>query len=66
MGKLGLTKLTMAQTWGKPPPFPLIVYSMAGHRASIQMAFLSWDSQVGVLKFPKLGPTIEMRFKEKL
>jgi len=38
------TRLTMAQTWGKPPPSPFIVYSVAGHGAYIQMAFLSWDS----------------------
>jgi hypothetical protein len=47
MGKHRFTSLTMAQTWGKPSPFPLIVYSMPGHETSTQMSFLK-------LKFPKL------------
>jgi len=46
----------MAQNWGKPPPspFPLIIFFVLSHGANIQMS-LSWDSQVGVPKFPKIG-----------
>jgi hypothetical protein len=31
MGKVELTRLTTAWTWGKPPPSPLYVYYVAGH-----------------------------------
>jgi len=46
-GKHRLTSLTMAQTRGKPSPFPLIVHFMPGHETNTQMSFLK-------LKFPKL------------
>jgi len=45
----GHTRLTTATT------FRLIVYSMASHGAYIQMAFLSWDSRVGVPKLRQMG-----------
>ncbi len=54
-GKHGLTRFTTAKTWGKPPPSPLIVFSMPSHGTNTQTSFLSQDSQVGVPKFPKLG-----------
>jgi hypothetical protein len=38
-GQLGFTRLTMARTWGKPPPSPLIVYFVPFHGGHIQMAF---------------------------
>jgi len=34
---------------------PLIVYFVPSHETNTQMSFLSRDSQIGVLKFPKLG-----------
>ncbi len=40
---------------GEATTFPLIIYYMALQEAHIQMAFLSRDSQMGNLKFPKLG-----------
>ncbi len=40
---------------GEATTFPLIVYYVLDHRTSTQMSFLSHDSQVGVLKFLKLG-----------
>jgi hypothetical protein len=40
---------------GEATTFPLIMYYVPLHEAHIQMAFLSRDSQMGVLKFPKLG-----------
>jgi len=54
-GQHGHTRLTTARTWGKPPPSPLIVYSVAGHGAYIQMTFLSQDSRVEVPKSCQLG-----------
>jgi len=52
--KLGLTRLTTAQTWGKPPPSPYsILYGWP--RDQHPNNILSQDSQVGVPKFPKLG-----------
>jgi hypothetical protein len=33
------TRLTTVRTWGKPPPSPLIIYSIPLHGAHIQMAF---------------------------
>ncbi len=51
-GKFGLTRFTTAQTWGKSPPSPLIIYYVPLHEAHIQMAFCSetpkwesWNSQ---------------------
>ncbi len=40
---------------GEATTFPLIVYSTPLHMAHIQMVFLSQDSQVGILKLPRLG-----------
>jgi hypothetical protein len=40
---------------GEASTFPIIVYYVPLYEAHIQMAFLSYDSQVGVPKFPKLG-----------
>jgi hypothetical protein len=52
---------------GEATTFPLIVYYVPLHKAHIQMAFCpgtpkweswdsqSWDSQMGVVRFPKLG-----------
>jgi hypothetical protein len=40
---------------GEATTFPIIVYSVAGHGAYIQMAFLSRDSRVGVPKSRQLG-----------
>jgi len=54
-GQHGHTRLTTARTWGEVITFPLIVYSVANHRAYIQMAFLSRDSRVGVSKSRRLG-----------
>jgi len=53
-GKHKLTRLTMAWTWGKPPPPPYIILCSwpQGHHPN---GILSRDSQVGVLKFLKLG-----------
>jgi hypothetical protein len=39
---------------GEATTFPHIVYSAPLHSALIQMAFLSRDSQMGVLKLPRL------------
>ncbi len=78
MGKFGLTRLTTAWTWGKPPPSPLIVYYVPLHEAHIQMAFCpetpKWESQnsqswdLMTLGPHKLvcRPLIEIRFKTKL
>jgi len=49
------TRFIMASIWGKPPPSPLIVYSVAGYGAYIQMIFLSRDSWMGVSKSRRLG-----------
>ncbi len=64
---------------GEATTFPLIVYFVASHKAYIQMAFLSRDSQVGVPNSRQLGlprlwsphnfasrPPIEVRSKAKL
>jgi hypothetical protein len=40
---------------GEATTFSLIVYSVPGHTTNTQMSFFSRDSQVAVLKFPKLG-----------
>jgi len=54
--KLGLTRFTTAQTWGKPPPSSLL-YTLClstSPRDPHPNGFLSWDSQVRVPKLPKL------------
>ncbi len=64
---------------GEATTFPLVVYFVPSHGTSIQMSFLSQDSQVRVLKVPKLGlsrlwkthnfvckPPIKVRFEAKL
>jgi hypothetical protein len=53
--KHGFIKLITAQTWGKPPPSPLIEFYVLGHRAYIQMSFCPEIPKFEVLKFPKLG-----------
>jgi hypothetical protein len=53
------TTLTMAPTWGKPPPSPyniLSVWPWDQHPNDI----LSWDSQMGVSKFSKLGTSTNL------
>jgi hypothetical protein len=52
MGDLGLTRLTTAQTRGKPPPSPNIIFSAPLYEAYIQMVFClmipqgeSWNCQ---------------------
>jgi len=49
-----LTKLITAQTWRKPPPSPnsILCAWLEGQHPNV---IFSWDSEVGVLKFPKLG-----------
>jgi hypothetical protein len=39
---------------GEATTFPFIIYYAPLHEAHIQMAFLSQDSQMGVLKLPRL------------
>jgi hypothetical protein len=64
---------------GEATTFPLIVYFVPLHKAHIQMALFSQDSQMGVSKFPKVGtlvtlgphnfvcrPPIEIKSKAKL
>ncbi len=53
-GKLGLTRLTTARTWGKPPrsPYTILCASPWGPHPN---GILSRDSQVGVSKFLNLG-----------
>jgi hypothetical protein len=53
-GKLGLTKLTTARTWGSHhlPPYSILCASPRGPHPN---GILSWDSQLGVLKLLKLG-----------
>ncbi len=77
-GKHELTRFTTARTWGKPPPSPYsILY--AWPRDQHPNVILSLDSQVKVLKFPKIKtfatlgvhnfvcrPPIEVRSKAKL
>jgi hypothetical protein len=50
----GHTRLTMAQTWGGHhlPPYSILCTFPWGPHPN---GFLSWDSQVGVPKLPKLG-----------
>jgi hypothetical protein len=49
MVKFGLTKLTTAQTWEKPPPSPFILYFVPSHETSTQMSFCpgtpKWESR---------------------
>ncbi len=76
-GQHGHTRFTMARTWGKvdlgeATTFPLIVYSVAGHGAYIQMVFL--HPEIAPTRTPATlephnftsRPWIEMRFKAKL
>jgi len=51
--QLGLTKLTTARTWGKPPPSPYNILC-ACPRGPHPNDFLSQDSQVEVPKLSKL------------
>jgi hypothetical protein len=51
-GDFGLTRLTMAQTRGKLPPSPHIVF-FAPLRSTYLNGFLSRDSQKGVPKLPR-------------
>jgi hypothetical protein len=46
---------TSGPNLGEATTFPLIIYSVTGHGAYIQMAFLSWDSRVGVPKSRQMG-----------
>jgi hypothetical protein len=74
MGKLGLTRLITAQTCGKPPPSPLIVYYVPFHKAHIQMAFCPRSPEIPKVTTPTtLGthnfvckPPNEMKFQAKL
>jgi hypothetical protein len=54
MGNLGFTRLTTVQTWEKPPP-PFYNIFCASSQGPDPNGILSWDSQMGVSKFPKLG-----------
>ncbi len=49
ISKHRLTRFTTAQTWGKPSLSPLIVFSMFGHGANMQMSFCleipKWESR---------------------
>jgi hypothetical protein len=78
MGKPGLTRLIIAQTWGKAPPSPLY-YSLCMATWQHPNVILSQDSQVGspkILEIKLLAileahnilcrPLIEVRFKETL
>jgi hypothetical protein len=40
---------------GEATTFPLIVYSVHGHRTSTQMSFCPGTPKLGLPKFPKLG-----------
>jgi len=40
---------------GKTNTFPLIVFSMLGHRACTEMSFCLGTPKLGISKFPKLG-----------
>ncbi len=54
MGKHRFTKLTTAQTWGKPSPPPFIIFFMLGHGAYTQMSFyLSIFLKLGLLRLWK-------------
>jgi hypothetical protein len=52
--KHGLIRFNTAQTWGKPPPSPYSILCAWPHDQHPNV-ILSWDSQMGVSKFPKLG-----------
>jgi hypothetical protein len=52
--QLELTRLITAQTWGKPPSYP-IYYTMCLSTRPTSNDILSRDSQMGVSKLPKLG-----------
>jgi hypothetical protein len=54
-GQIWTNKTHHGSDLGEPTTFPLIVYFVTLHKAHIQMAFLSGDSQMGVSKLPKLG-----------
>jgi hypothetical protein len=63
MGKHGLKKLTTART-GEATTFPLIVFSVLGHEANIQMSFcLGTPVTLDVHNFI-YEPPIEMRSKK--
>jgi hypothetical protein len=70
MGKLGLTRLTMAWTWGKPPPSPLSYILCLPTRPTSKWHFVRPEiPKVGTLT--TLGPhnfvcraPIEMRSKQ--
>ncbi len=47
-------RLTMVQTWGKPPPPPYIIF-YAQPWGMHQNVILSWDSQVGNLEILEIG-----------
>jgi len=49
------TRLTTAQTWGKPPPSPFIIFFVIFHMGYIQMSFCPRIPKLGFSKFPKLG-----------
>jgi hypothetical protein len=54
MGKFGFTRLTTARTWGSHhlPPYSILCASPWGPHPN---DILSWESQMGVPKFPELG-----------
>ncbi len=41
-GNHKFTRLSTTQTWGKPPPSPIIVYSTPGYETGTQMSFCPW------------------------
>jgi hypothetical protein len=51
--QLGLTRFTT--TWGEATTFPPYNIICASPRSPHPNGILSWDSQMGVLKLPKLG-----------
>ncbi len=69
-----LMRLTMARTWGKPPPIPLIVFFVPHHEAYTQRSFCPKNPKI--LKIEILAilnahnfsckSLIEVRFKAKL
>jgi hypothetical protein len=73
-GKHGLTRLTMAQTWGEATTFPLIVFFVTSHRANTQMSFCPKNPKILKIGIPATleahnfvcRPLIEKRFKENL
>jgi hypothetical protein len=73
-----LTRLTTAQTWGKPSPSPLSYFLLLTPGA-VPKCYYSWDSQVRSPEFFKIKtaatleahnflcrPLIEVRFTTKL